>query len=166
MAALLPIVPILEDLLTYYTVQALIEGLVEVGIIPADLAPLLGVAVPDLTNTQVDQDVQQVQRTLDSTDGGLPGIMTLLKRTALDKTDILNALQALSTQVSNLPSAPGVGDIAAQVWGWPNSGEDVSAYTHLLYLERYAALTSQYGSWPWLSDPMFTVSGAFKYPPD
>ena len=51
MAALLPIVPILEDLLTYYTVQALIEGLVEVGIIPADLAPLLGVAVPDLTNT-------------------------------------------------------------------------------------------------------------------
>ena len=166
MGALLPLLPIIEDLLTYYTVQALVEALVEAGIIPAELAPLLGAQLPDVSGTQIDQDVQQIQRTLDDQTNGLPGIITLVKRTALDKTDILNKLDQLVTQVSNIPAAPGVGDIAAQVWGYPNSGEDIPAYTHLLYLERYAALTSQYGSWPWLADPMFTVSGAFKYPPD
>ena len=51
MGALLPLLPIIEDLLTYYTVQALVEALVEAGIIPAELAPLLGAQLPDVSGT-------------------------------------------------------------------------------------------------------------------
>lgn len=166
MAVLAPLLPIIEDLLTYYTVNALIEALVQAGIIPAELAPYLGVSLPDKTNAEVDQDVQQIQRTLDNTDGGLPGIMKAINRTALDKTQILDALDNLTTQVSNIPSAPSVGDIAAQVWGYPNSGEDIPAYSHLLYLENFARNIGALAAFVLKGDPFLIVETSWKYPPD
>jgi hypothetical protein len=166
MAALAPLLPIIEDLLTYYTVNALIEALVQAGIIPAELAPYLGVSLPDKTNAEVDQDVQQIQRTLDNPMSGLPGIITLVKRNALDVTSINSKLDNLTTQVSNLPSAPGVGDIAAQVWGYPNSGEDIPAYSHLLYIERFAGLIGKAAAFVLQGDPFLLVETSWKYPPD
>jgi hypothetical protein len=166
MAALAPLLPIIEDLLLYYTTQALVEALVSAGIIPAELAPYLGVSLPDKTNAEVDQDVKVVGDILNNPISGLPGILTAVKRNAVDVVGLNTKLDGLITQVSNLPAAPSSGDIAAQVWGYPNSGEDIPAYSHLLYIERFAGLIGKAAAFTLQGDPFLFVETSWKYPPD
>jgi hypothetical protein len=166
MAVLLPIAEAIGELLLYYGVQAILDELVAEGVIPPELAPYLGLTPPGESTNQIGEDVQQIQRTLDNQTTGLPGIITLVKRNAVDVATITDALANLSTQVANLPSAPGVGDIAAEVWGYPNSGEDVPAYTHLLYLENFARNVGGLAAFVLKGDPFLIVEASWKYPPD
>ena len=166
MAELAPLLPIIEDIIAYYGTRAVLQALVDEGIIPQEIADLLGVGEPDITNTAVDQDVQQLQRTLDNPTTGLPGILTAVKRNAVDVTKITDALAAIQTQISNIPGAPSTGDIAAQVWGYPNSGQDIPAYDHLLYIERFAGLIGKAAAFVLQGDPFLLVETSWKYPPD
>jgi hypothetical protein len=166
MAVLLPIAEAIGELLLYYGVQAILDELVAEGVIPPELAPYLGLTPPGESTNQIGEDVQQIQRTLDNQTNGLPGIITLVKRSAVDVATITDALANLSTQIANLPAPPSGDANAVAVWSFVGPNDSETTWGHLSFLERYAANTSAYGSWPWWSDPMFAVSGSFKYPPD
>jgi hypothetical protein len=166
MAVLLPIAGAVGDLLLYFGAQAVLEELVKEGIIPAELAPYLGITLPDITNQAVDDDVNKIYRLLTSPDGGLDSIMKNINGNRVDITTLNNALADIRTAVANIPSAPGVADIAAQVWGYPNVGDDVPAYTHLLWIERFTGTVGKAAAFVFQGDPFLLVETQWKYPPD
>lgn len=76
---------------------------------------------------------------------------------------------ALTVQASEAPgwyAAPPVGsEIGDAVWLWQQEGEEVPI-NHLRWLERDAANRESYSGYPLRGNPLFVVSGPFKYPQD
>ena len=160
---------LLRDLLVAFGLPAVIGWLVEQGYLPSWVADVLGLSSDQAKEHEpfnIETMVQNAELAIINPYYGLQAINAKIQRSANDYAAILAAIANISTQVSNLPAPPSTGAIAAEVWLVPPfEGED-TGWNHLTYLERYAALTSLYGSWPWKQDPRFVVAGSFKYPPD
>lgn len=163
---------LLWPIIAEFGIASVLQALVDNGLLPASVlgqqdtalehepyiieqmaeAASLNVADPRWGNHALLDKLQQVQNDI-----------------AASRVSILDAISGISNTEQppwyTPPTASG--DVAHDVWFYDgDTHEDDLAWNHLLLLERYAALTSEYGSWPWWADPMFAISGSFKYPPD
>jgi hypothetical protein len=148
-----------------FGLDAVIAFLVEQGILPAWMGGEEDVA-RESTPYAIQEHVAAIRAQVESFYSGLAAINTRVMTLNTDQQQVVNAIEALSVQVAALPVPPTGGDNASAVWEYRAFEGDETTWQHLSWIERYAALTSQYGSWPWHEDPNFAVSGSFKYPPD
>jgi len=147
----------------------LIGWMIEQGIIPPWVGDVLGMSTDQAVESErllIEQTVDATKQEVTSSDHGLNAIMTQVRRFNVDNSKLLQAVQNMQTQISNLPSAPSEDSIAAQVWGYPNVGEDIPAYQHLLLLERFAHNIDRLVEFPHKDDPFLLVRTGWKYPPD
>jgi len=159
------LIPLLEDLINLLGLDFVLRALVEAGVLPAWVLPDQN-AAQEHEPYLIEQDVESIRQSIESTAYGLYAIKTQVNRNAVDVAGILSALSTIQTQISNIPAAPEAGTIAEQVWGYPNSGEDISAYSHLQLLERFAHMVGGLAAFVLQNDPFLVVETSWKYPPD
>lgn len=156
---------LLIGLIAEFGLDYVLQFLVNAGILPPSVL-LQGQNALEHEQYLIEQLVQQTDVAVQHPSYGLNAIKTQVDRNAVDVTKLVAAINALSVQVSNLPTPPGEDSIAAQVWGYPNTGQDISAYDHLLYIERFAANLGYLASFTLQADPFLVVETSWKYPPD
>jgi len=159
----------LAALLYEFGAPLVIAWLIENGYLPAWVGDALGISTNQAVESEpylIEQALDVVKQEATSNDHGLNAIMTQVRRFNVDNAALLAAVQNMQAQISNLPSPPSEGTIAEQVWGYPNSGEDVAAYQHLLWIERFAHTVGGLGAFLLQDDPFLVVQTSWKYPPD
>lgn len=142
-----------------------LRALVEAGVLPSWVLPDVFTA-QEHEPYRIEQTVDSIANALASPTNGLDRIYQAAHGAAIDATAIAATLANIQTQISNLPIPPATDSIAAQVWGFPNSGEDIPAYSHLLYIERFAGTVGRGAAFIFQDDPFLVVKTSWKYPPD
>jgi len=147
----------LLELLAGVAVDELLAFLVNQGVLPAWV---LGEQKAALEDEQylIQQLVQQTDVAVQHPSYGLNAIKTQVDRNAVDVTKLVAAINALSIQVSNLPTPPGEGDIAQAVWTYQIGGPtDVQAGFHLQRLDNMRSHFQGRVAFPLQSDPFLIV---------